>query len=132
MVLRFVEFFSDFCGQEEVSGRMTVLSKFVCLTLTFIKLGAGIYQVNVEDLSPGCQYLEVNQRAGWWCCPFQSIPVEEYRGMRNMSERSYNYPRAECETLYPSLNITQNVFLPEASGGEGIVVWLIGDSSAVS
>ena len=104
---------------------MTVLSKLACLTLSFIKLGVGIYQVNVEDLSPGCHYLEVSPRAGWWCCPFQSIPVEEYRGMRNMSERSYNYPRAECETLYPSLNLTQNVFRPEASGEESIVVWLI-------
>ena len=84
-----------------------------------------MYQVNVQDLSPGCRYLEITQRAGWWCCPFQSIPVEEYRGTRNMSERSYNYPRAECETLYPALNMTQNAFLPGASGEEGIVVWLI-------
>ena len=104
---------------------MTVLSKFVCLTLSVIKLGAGMYQVEVQDLSPGCRYLEISPRAGWWCCPFQSIPVEEYRGTRNMSERSYNYPRAECETLYPTLNITQNSVWPEASGEDSFIVWLV-------
>ena len=106
-------------------AKMTVLSKVLCITMALVKMGVGMHQVDVTRLSSSCQYLEIAPHAGWWCCPFQSIPVEEFRGIGNMSQRAYNYPRAECETIYPPMNMTQgNILRPATSDGD-IGVWIV-------
>ena len=86
--------------------------KMYLISGALLKSVTGLVQLEPDGLPVNCQYLALSERAGWWCCPFRSIPVEQFRGQSNMTERSYNYPRAECAALYPGFNVTRSAFTP--------------------
>ena len=88
------------------------VKKMYLVSGALLKGVAGLVQLEPDELPASCQYLSLSERAGWWCCPFRSIPVEQFRGQGNMTERSYNYPRAECAALYPEFNATRSTFTP--------------------
>ena len=64
---------------------------------------APYFHVNSSRLPSSCIYSSVSSRAGWWCCPFVSIPVEEVNSRRNMSFRLYRGIHAECASIISTI-----------------------------
>ena len=85
-----------------VSSKVSLTS--ICLSL--IKQAHGLVQVDVEELRKTCVYQMRDSESGWWCCADRSIPVEIFKGLTNVSDRSYAYVRDECLSVFPVLNST--------------------------
>ena len=92
-----------------LSIRLAVVSLYlICVTASFLK------QVEVEELPQDCKYVPFSSISGWWCCSSLSIPVEEFKGQKNMSRRSYPYIHPSCELFVstggiPELQLTSTM-----------------------
>ena len=98
--------------------------KMYLVSGALLKGVTGPVRLEPDELPANCQYLSLSDRAGWWCCPFRPIPVEQFRGQSNMTERSYNYPRAECAALYPEFIATRSAFTP--LNDPATEIWVLG------
>ena len=75
-----------------LSIRLAIVVLYLsCVTSSFLK------QVEVGELPSDCKYIPFSSISGWWCCASLSIPVEEFKGQKNMSRRSYPYIHPSCE-----------------------------------